>query len=243
MGRVWPFPSKRKGRRSAARPGPGCLVRAGTRRTPLRPAGRRGTGVASGEARRIFRGMVAPQRLAPPMSVEEYLAFEETAPVRHEYVDGYVYAMTGGSLRHNAIAGNIYQRLRRGGSCHVFINDVKVRVDESRFYYPDVVVVCGPVDMKGQVVRNPCLIVEVLSPSTRTVDQREKVAAYRTIDSLAAYLVIEQDLQVVERHYRDAAGAWGLGTFAGGTDRTRVPVPCPETALTLDEIYDGSGVD
>ena len=180
------------------------------------------------------------------MTVEEYLAFEETSAARHEYVDGYVYAMTGGSLRHNHIAGNIYARLRaaaRGGPCRVFINDVKVRADESTFYYPDVVVVCGPVDMDGTVIRNPCLVVEVLSPSTRTTDQREKVAAYRKIESLGAYLVVEQDERVVERHYREAGGGWGLGTFAEGTDRTRVPVPCPETALTLDEIYEGSGVD
>ena len=84
---------------------------------------------------------------------------------------------------------------------------------------------------------------EVLSPSTRTVDQREKVAAYGKIDSLAAYLVTEQDVRVVEGHDRDAAGGWGLGTFAGGTDRTRVPTSCPETTLTLDGIYEDTGVD
>lgn len=191
--------------------------------------------------------MAAPQRLAPPMTVDEYLAFEETSPVRHEYVDGYVYAMTGGSLRHNHIALNIYRRLAaaaRGGPCHVFVNDVKVRVDETKFYYPDIVVVCGPVDLEGSVVRDPCMIVEVLSPGTRTTDQREKVAAYRKIESLGAYLVVEQDERVVERHYREPGGGWGLGTFAGVTDRTRVPAPCPaDAALTLDEIYEGAGVE
>ncbi len=190
--------------------------------------------------------MAAPERLAPPMTVDEYLALEEGSAVRHEYVDGYVHAMTGGSLRHNAVAFNIAARLRaaaRGGPCRVFMNDVKVRANESTFYYPDVVVVCGPVDMAGSVIRDPCLIVEVLSPSTRSIDQREKVAAYRRIESVAAYLVVEQDVRVVERHYREAAGAWNLGTFAGGTDRLRVPVPCPETVLTLDDIYEGTGVD
>lgn len=190
--------------------------------------------------------MAAPWRLAPPMTVEEYLAFEEASSVRHEYVDGYVYAMTGGSLRHNYIALNIASRLRaaRGGPCRVFINDVKVRVGESKFDYPDVVVVCGPVDMVGSIIRNPCLVVEVLSPSTRAVDQREKVAAYRTIDSLAAYLTVEQAQRVVEWHHRDgSAGGWGLGAFAAGTARTRVPVPYPEVGLTLDDIYEGTGVD
>lgn len=181
------------------------------------------------------------------MTVDEYLAFEEASDVRHEYVDGYVYAMTGGSLRHNAIAGNIYKRLSRAagdGPCRVFISDVKVRVAESKFYYPNVVAVCGPVDMDGSVIRNPCLIVEVLSPSTRAVDQREKVAAYRTIDSLAAYLTVEQSQRVVEWHYRDGSvGGWGLGAFSAGTARTRIPVPCPEVGLTLDEIYEGTGVD
>lgn len=191
--------------------------------------------------------MAAPQRLAPPMTVEEYLAFEEVSSVRHEYVDGYVYATTGGSLRHNYIAGNIAVLLRaaaRGGPCRVFTSDVKVRADESKFYYPYVVVVCGPVDMVGRVIRNPCLVVEVLSPSTRAVDQREKVAAYRRIDALAAYLTVEQDQRVLERHYcDDSAGGWGLGTFSGGTARTRVPVPCPDAVLTLDEIYEDTGVD
>ena len=191
--------------------------------------------------------MAAPQRLSPPMTVEEYLAFEEASDVRHEYVDGYIYAMTGGSLRHNYITGNIAERLRRaarGGPCRVFTSDVKVRVGETKFYYPDVVVVCGPVDMDGVFLRNPRLIVEVLSPSTRAVDQREKVAAYRTLDSLAAYVTVEQSQRVVEWHYRDgSAGGWGLGAFAAGTVRTRVPVPCPEVGLTLDDIYEGTGVD
>lgn len=190
--------------------------------------------------------MAAPLRLAPPMTVDEYLAFEEDADVRHEYVDGYVYAMTGGSLRHNAIAGNIYKRLSRAaaaGGCRVFISDVKVRVGETRFYYPDVLAVCGPVDMDGAFVRNPCLIVEVLSRSTRAVDQREKVAAYRTIDTLTAYVTVEQSQRVVEWHFRDGPGAeWRLGAFAAGTARTRIPIPCPEVGLTLDEIYEGTGL-
>lgn len=190
--------------------------------------------------------MAAPQRLAPPMTVEEYLAFEEASDVRHEYVDGYVYAMTGGSLRHNVITQNIARRLADAGRgrCHVFTSDVKVRVGETKFYYPDVLVVCGPVDLDGVFVRNPCLIVEVLSKRTRAVDQREKVAAYRTIDSLAAYVTVEQSQRVVEWHYRDrSVGGWGIGAFAAGTARTRVPIPCPEVGLTLDEIYDGTGTD
>lgn len=181
------------------------------------------------------------------MTVEEYLAFEETSPVRHEYVDGYVYAMTGGSLRHNHIALNIYRRLAaaaRGGPCHVFVNDVKVRVDATRFYYPDLVVVCGPVDLGAVVARDPCLVVEVLSPGTRGTDQREKVAAYRKIGALRSYLVVEQAERVVEHHSRDAAGGWALGTLSARSGLTRVRVPCPQDLeLTLDEIYEGSGVE
>jgi len=179
------------------------------------------------------------------MTAEEYLAFEESSSVRHEYVDGYVHAMTGGSLRHNAIAFNIARRLSdaaRGSSCRVFINDVKVRADESRFYYPDVVVVCGPVDMEGSVIRNPCLVVEVLSPSTRATDQREKLVAYQKIRALGACLLVEQDERVVERHFRDFDERWRLETLAG-RERDRVRCPCPEVELTLDEIYEGTGVD
>jgi Uma2 family endonuclease len=189
--------------------------------------------------------MAAPQRLASPMSVDEYLAYDDASPLRHEYVGGYVHAMTGGSLRHNLIAGNVYRRpvdAARGSRCRVFTNDVRVRVDETTFYYPDVVVVCEPVDLRSVVVRNPCLVVEVLSPSTRGTDQREKLVAYQKVGTLGACLLVEPDERVVERHFRDHDGRWRLETLSG-PERDRVIVPCPAVELSLDEVYEGTGVE
>ncbi len=185
--------------------------------------------------------MTSARPLKSFMTPEEYLAFEETARVRHEYVAGHVYAMSGGLLRHARVIGNVSYLLRRaaeGGPCAVFTNDLKVRADETTFYYPDVVVACGPLDDDAVYLTNPCLVVEVLSPSTRLTDRREKLTNYRRIPTLRAYLIIEAARREVERHWRDSSGAWRSEVVtpeSGG----RVAVPCPEAVLTLDEVYEG----
>ncbi len=189
--------------------------------------------------------MAAPPRPLPPMSVDEYLAFDERSPVRHEYVDGYVYAMTGGTLRHNRIAVNIASRLQaaaRGGPCQVFIKDVRVRVSETRFYYPDLVVACGPLDMGATVLRDPCLIVEVTSASTRGTDQREKLVAYQQIPALDTYLIVAQDRRAVVRHFRVEGDRWDMQLLDGREGRDRLRLACPEAQLTLDEVYEGAGL-
>ena len=173
------------------------------------------------------------------MTPDEYLAFEETARVRHEYVSGHVYAMSGVKLRHARVVGNVAAGLRRAandGPCEAFTNDLKVRADETTFYYPNVLVVCDTPDDETVFVTNPCVVVEVLSPSTRRTDRSEKLIAYRGIPALRAYVIIEAARQEVERHWRDASGVWHseiITPESGG----RVPVPCPETVLTFDEIY------
>ncbi|MBA2617877.1 MAG: Uma2 family endonuclease, partial [Rubrobacter sp.] len=108
---------------------------------------------------------------------------EKTATVRHEYVAGEVYAMTGASRRHNRIAGNVYRRLAdaaAGGPCRVYMETVKLRIEDV-FYYPDVMVACGPEPDDPYYEDDPCLVVEVVSPSTETTDRREKLAAYKRI--------------------------------------------------------------
>jgi Uma2 family endonuclease len=173
------------------------------------------------------------------LSVEEYLAFEERSPLRHEYVAGAVYAMTGATIRHSIIVGNVFTALRAaaaGGPCRVFQESVKVRTANDVFYYPDVVVHCTAVDEDAVYVRDPCLIVEVTSPNTRRTDRREKLLSYRALPSVRAYLIVEQRRRQVEVHLRDASGEWDHATVAGhGT----VTVPCPATTLTLDAIYEG----
>ena len=171
------------------------------------------------------------------LTVDEYLLHEETAEVRHEYVAGEIYAMTGGTIRHNRIALNIASRLQvasAGGSCEAFINDMKVRASPSAFYYPDVVVACGAQDDSAVAVSEPCLIVEVTSPSSLRIDRHEKLRAYQAIASLRAYLIVHQDHRVVEHHWRGDDGLWQR---ALRTDTDTIALSCPACVLSLDEIY------
>ena len=163
---------------------------------------------------------------------------EETAAVRHEYVGGMIYAMVAATKRHNRIAGNIYAYLlaaSRGGACRAYMETVKLRVADDVFYYPGVMVACAEDD--PLVEHSPCLIVEVASPSTQSIDRREKMLAYRKIPALQAYLIVAQDGRRVERHWRDESGEWRQGEAVGEVGF--VPVPCPETKLPLTEIYEG----
>jgi Uma2 family endonuclease len=179
-----------------------------------------------------------------PLSVEEYLKLEETSQKRHEYVAGNVYAHAGGTRRHDVICGNLFALLwnaSRGGPCRVHTADRLLRASDDVIYYPDVMVVCPP---EGEVEDNealfedsPSLIVEVTSPTTEATDRREKMLAYRRIPSLRAYLIVAQESQRVERHWRDEAGRWWQAEAVG--PEGVVPVPRPEVELTLEQIYEG----
>src|SRR5690348_13825746 len=130
----------------------------------------------------------------PTMTVEEYFRFEESSPVKHEYVEGEVYAMSGATARHNRIAGNIFFRLfpaARRSSCDAFIGDMRVQVARDRYYYPDVAIVCTPVAEADVVARDPPVVFEVTSPSTARIDRNEKLDAYRSTSNLQAYLIID----------------------------------------------------
>lgn len=180
--------------------------------------------------------MTGPAPRQRPLSIEEYLAFEEASPIRHEYVAGEVHAMTGATPRHNQIVGNVFAQLRaaaRGEPCRVYVEAVKLRVGDA-IYYPDVMVDCTPGE-PALLIESPCLVVEVTSPSTALTDRREKLAAYRSSPTLQAYLLVEQDRRRVTRHWRDAQGVWGHSVITG---EGAVPVPCPQTELTLDLVYE-----
>jgi Uma2 family endonuclease len=176
------------------------------------------------------------------LSVEEYLAREEAAAVRHEYVAGTLHALAGGSARHNRIAFGIARRLAaaaEGGPCRVYIADMKLRAGPDAVYYPDVMVVREAHEPTALVLDSPCLIVEVASPSTEAIDRREKLAAYTRIPSLHAYLVVGQDARHVVRHWRTAEGPWASEELAG---TGAVNLPCPESSLTLDQLYADVGL-
>lgn len=173
------------------------------------------------------------------MSVEEYLEFERNSPIKHEYVGGHLYAMVGVSRRHSRISLNIASRLlagTQGGPCRVHQSDMQVPVPDGPFYYPDVVVACGPEPEDPYLEDNPCLLVEVLSPNTASIDRREKLLSYRRLPGLRAYLIVEQDEAMVECHFRDGNGRWQTEIVEQGS----IPVPCPPGAqLSLAEVYEG----
>jgi Uma2 family endonuclease len=143
-----------------------------------------------------------------PLSVEDYLEFEEQAGTRHEYIAGEMFAMSGASMEHNLIAGNVYRAFAghlHGGPCKTFISDFKVRLQSNMdeiFYYPDLMVACGRDGMEKYYLRNPKVIVEVLSPSTDGTDRREKLVNYRRIPALEEYVLIAQDTPQVTLHRR-----------------------------------------
>ena len=172
------------------------------------------------------------------MTVEEYFRFEESSPIKHEFVAGEVYAMSGATVRHGRIAGNVFLRLSlaaRSGPCDAFISDMRVEVACDRYYYPDVAIVCTPLAESDIVARNPCVVVEVTSPSTARIDRGEKLDAYRSISALQGYLIVDHRRRRVERHVRGPAGEWRREEIVG---EGRLSVPCLDVELTLDEIYE-----
>lgn len=148
-----------------------------------------------------------------PISPEEYLAAEATSPIKHEYRDGEVYAMAGGTDAHVTIALNLWALLRghlRNQGCRAYALDMKAHIEVlNRFYYPDVMVTCSDRDLASSTFkRYPCLIVEVLSDSTEAFDRGDKFADYRHLESLQEYVLISQTRPQVEVYRRSAEGLW-----------------------------------
>lgn len=149
----------------------------------------------------------------------EYLAWEQTQPDKHEFYRGEIFAMVGVSRAHAEVAANVLQALRnllRGKPCRAYGSDVKVRVEAvDAYYYPDVLVTCSPKDLSAdQVMSEPRVLVEVLSPSTATYDRGLKFAAYRQLPSLEQYLLIDPAELTVESYQRTEGGSHG-GTGGG----------------------------
>ncbi|SMF97132.1 Endonuclease, Uma2 family (restriction endonuclease fold) [Methylomagnum ishizawai] len=134
------------------------------------------------------------------ISEEDYLQGELLSEIKHEYIDGQVYAMAGASKNHERIAGNVFGEIRahlKGKPCEPFASDIKVKVG-TQFFYPDAMVVCHDPDPHEYYTQSPVLIVEVLSRHTRKTDETTKRRAYLEIPSLLEYVLIEQDIVDVE---------------------------------------------
>jgi Uma2 family endonuclease len=179
------------------------------------------------------------------ISPEEYLEGERLSEIRHEYVDGRVYAMAGASDDHNRITGNLFGELRerlRGGRCEAFINDMKVKIPPQfgdAYYYPDVLVTCDQSDDAKYFREKPSCIFEVLSPDTERTDRREKSLAYRQIPGIKTYVLFEQD-RIAATVLRRAEIGWNSELIEGKNALLKLPEIGIE--IPLERIYERTAV-
>ncbi|MGH8261591.1 MAG: Uma2 family endonuclease [Steroidobacteraceae bacterium] len=191
---------------------------------------------------RVEEARPAPQPSSPSlMTLEEFFELEAGSPIRHEFVNGIAYAMSGTTVAHACIVDNVVGAFNghlRGGPCRAFSNTVKLLIRHSEneiSYYPDVIVDCQP-DRRGEhFVQSPKLIVEVLSPSTRQIDRREKLQNYRLVDSIEEYAIAEQSERQVTIHRR--ADRWQPRIYSGSN--SVADFPAIGLALPLSSVYDG----
>ena len=182
-------------------------------------------------------------------TVEEYLELEETAQVKHEYLDGRIYAMSGATDYHALITANVIGLVHaqlRGRPCRVYSSDLNVRVERTGLHtYPDVSALCGEPRLTGRkvagkqnlVLLNPSVLVEVLSPSTEAYDRGTKFKHYRQIPSLREYVLVAQDEMLVERYGRAAEGAEWIYADARDPDG-EITLPSIGAVLVLRDVYE-----
>ena len=189
--------------------------------------------------------MMANSPQPQKMTIEEYLLWELDQDLRYEYINGEVFAMTGGTIPHNDIALNLYTALRphlRPRGCRVNVSDVKVRItSKSPYFYPDLIVSCDRQDLNAhKFIQNPKLIVEVLSPSTTSKDRGEKFRYYLEMPTLQEYLLIDSEKISVERYCRGEGRMWLYYPYTTGDIITLSSI---EFELPIELLYEGVGFE
>ena len=175
------------------------------------------------------------------ISVDDYLLGEQQTDIKHQSLDGQVVAMGGASRAHGLLVMSLSALLlpaARQKHCQLFAADMKLRLDHdgaSYFYYPDLVLSCDPADRDPLFVRTPCLLVEVLSPSTERIDTREKLLAYRLLPSLREYLLLRQDILHAELYQRRDDGGWTHQRLKQPDDA--FSLLCLQVSVSLRDIY------
>lgn len=175
------------------------------------------------------------------MSPEEYLEGEELSDIKHEYIDGEVYAMAGAEDAHVTIAGNMHYALKThlsGSGCRLYASDMRVRINEDNaYFYPDVMVTCDADDRKRKKMKHsPVLVVEVLSSSTEAYDRGKKFAVYRELESLREYVLINPQHYQMDIFRLNDQGRWELFSLSGEdamVEFSSVGLQCP-----LVDIYE-----
>ena len=180
------------------------------------------------------------ERLPKKLTVEEYLALEEADGIKYEYIDGEIYAMSGGTRIHSRIAVNCTTSIdmqTRGKSCEVFNSDMRVKITDIKYVYPDFSVVCGEPkfsDEKETMLINPIFVAEVMSPSSIDYDSGTKANFYRSLPSVQVYLLIDQDRPFAQLFTRHESG-WLLREYEG-LDKT-IPLDSIGCHLEMSEVY------
>lgn len=171
----------------------------------------------------------------------EYLEIDRNSEFRNELLDGEIYAMTGASLKHNIISGNIYFKMYsqfKQKECKVFMADLRVNVSKGLYTYPDILIVCGNIvftDDHLDTVKNPKCIIEVLSDSTEKYDRGEKFRNYRKIESLEEYILISQNEILAEKYFRKKEDFWEYSVF-DGLEKS-LSIDSVGLNLSMQEIY------
>lgn len=170
----------------------------------------------------------------------DYLAWEAEQPIKHEYIAGEVFAQAGARQNHVVVAGNCFAALRqrlRGTPCRAYISDMQLEVEKAdAVYYPDVMVSCHPADLAAErVLHHPRVIVEVLSDSTAAYDRGQKFAAYRMLDSLQEYVLIDPERRSLEIFRRLPSNDWLLAT---GDSARALVLASLEMEMGLDEVFE-----
>jgi Uma2 family endonuclease len=182
------------------------------------------------------------------MSPEEYLEAEQDSLIKHEYREGFVYAMAGASNTHVLIAVNLVAMLRnhvRGSGCRVYTSDTKVQIESIKtYYYPDLAISC---DQRDRALKDflhyPCLIIEVLSDTTEAFDRGDKFGDYRNLESLQEYVLVSQTRKQVECFRRNAEGQWVLYPYSDLDEMHLASVGFRCTIADVYEDVDFSGAN
>ena len=184
--------------------------------------------------------MIAAKDDRPYFTPEDYFEWEAKQLERHELIDGHVYAMSGGTQNHSAIAINILMVIKphlRGSQCRVFNSDVKINTfNTSNYTYPDVSVTCDPRDQENPLyITYPCLIVEVLSPSTEFYDRWKKFEKYRRNPNLIDYVLVSSEEVAVDIYHRTSAGDWMILSYRSGD---HVELKSIGLTVAIEEFYE-----
>ena len=186
--------------------------------------------------------MALPQR-KPRLTPDEYLEFERQSEFKHEYFDGEIFAMSGGTPQHSLVKTNVIRELStalKGQRCTTYDSDLRVLVEATGLHtYPDASVFCDELQYeagRNDVVVNPTLLVEVLSPTSEAYDRGKKFGHYRQIPSLREYVLVWQDEPRIESFHKNDQGAWEL-TEAAGID-AKLPLASLGVSLSLGEVFD-----